>query len=61
MGVDSTQHNWIIQEKALGKTNYTLVENENSMSFIKEDETYYYFKINQTTNVNDNYAYIYVK
>lgn len=61
IGINEPVYNWIIHESLLSKKNYTLVENENSMSFLREDNEYYYFKINQTTNINDNYAYIYAK
>ena len=61
IAINEVTYNWIIHESLLSKKNYTLVENENSMSFLREDNEYYYFKMNQTTNINDNYAYIYAK
>lgn len=61
VGIDDEQNNWFFQEHTISKTNYTIVDREHYLNFHSENDKYYYFKIISTTNVDDNYAYIYVK
>ena len=61
VGIDDEQNNWFFQEHTISKTNYTIVDREHYLNFHSENDKYYYFKIISTTNVDDNYDYIYVK
>ena len=61
IGIDDEQNNWFFQEHTISKTNYTIVDREHYLNFHSETDNYYYFKVITTTNVDDNYAYIYVK
>ena len=54
-------NNWFFQEITVSKTNYTIVNGEHYLNYSSETDKYYYFKIISTTNVDDNYAYIYAK
>ena len=61
VGIDDEMNNWFFQELAVAKNNYTIVNGEHYLNFYTETDNYYYFKVITTTNVDDNYAYIYVK
>nr|DAI58029.1 MAG TPA: hypothetical protein [Caudoviricetes sp.] len=61
IGINDEMNNWFFQEITVSKTNYTIVNGEHYLNYSSETDKYYYFKIISTTNVDDNYAYIYVK
>jgi len=61
VGIDDVSNNWFFQELTVSKTNYTIVNREHYLNFYTETDKYYYFKVVSTTDVDDNYAYIYVK
>ena len=61
IGIDEPNLRWATYEYDIKKTNYTLVAGENNLNYFYEDNSYYYFKIDKNTLLDDNYAYIYAR
>lgn len=61
IGIDEPNLRWVTYEYDIKKTNYTLVAGENNLNYFYEDNSYYYFKIDKNTLLDDNYAYIYAR
>ena len=52
---------WQTREVDIQKINYDICQSENYITYYKEDNTFYYYKLTRNNNSNDNYVYLFAR